>query len=112
MRPRSRLVLRTLMGTAYDVTLVTLGDLVRTMFTTDLSSLVRFLSRFDDLVVMNESVVITSCACILLSDPPNDDTEFFRNANGDEAMKPETSRELVHERRNSFCIAFMVVLRN
>mgnify|MGYP006113112535 CR=1 FL=1 len=110
MRPRFLLVVRTLMGTAYDVTLATLGDLERTMLTTDLSSLVRFLSRFDDLVVMNESVVIASFANMLLSDL-NDAIEFFRNANGDEAMKPETSRELLHERRSSFCITFIIALK-
>jgi hypothetical protein len=110
VRPRFLLVVRTLMGTAYDVTLATLGDLERTMLTTDLSSLVRFLSRFDDLVVMNESVVIASFANMLLSDL-NDAIEFFRNANGDEAMKPETSRELLHERRSSFCITFIIALK-
>lgn len=93
IRERPRLVVRSLTGTVYVVTLTTLADLVRTMFTTDFSSLVRFLSRFLLAVAMNESVLIILFAHIVVSDL-NGETELFRNANGDEAMKPETKREL------------------
>jgi len=41
------------------VTHATLDDRDRTMLTMDLSSLVKFLSRLDDFVVMKESVVMT-----------------------------------------------------
>lgn len=77
VRERPRFVARSSIGTVYDVTLTTLGDLMRTMFTTDFSSLVRFLSRFSLEVVMNESVLITSFEAYDL----NDETALFRNAN-------------------------------
>lgn len=47
------------------MTHATLGDRARTMLTMDLSSLVKFLSRFDDLVAMKESVLMT----VLVSAP-------------------------------------------